>query len=78
MKSYWWHLCIIMEKAYDRVNSKKLLELMRNYGVHGNLVGLIGRIYNGSMVIFALENMTTGWCKSHSGIRSTVPGHNFL
>ena len=25
---------------------KKLFELMRDYGVHGNLVGLIGRIYN--------------------------------
>ena len=62
-----------MEKAYDRVNRKKLFELMRDYGVHGNLVGLIGRIYNDSMVIFAVENMTTGWCKSDFGVRQYCP-----
>ena len=38
-----------MEKACDRVNRKKLFELMRGYGVHENLVGPIKRIYDGSI-----------------------------
>ena len=51
-----------MEKAYDRVNRKKLFELMRCYGVHENLVRLIERISDGSMVKFELDNITTGLC----------------
>ena len=50
-----------MEKAYDRVNREKLF-VMRGYGVHENLVGQIERIYDGSMVKFEQEHMTTGWC----------------
>ena len=53
-----------MEKEYDRVNWKKLFELMRCYGVHENLVRLIEIIYKGSIVKFELENVTTGWCKN--------------
>ena len=34
---------------------------------------LIERIYDGSMVKFELENMTTGWCKSDSGVRQRYP-----
>ena len=41
-----------MEKAYDRVNRKKLFEVMRCYGVHEKLVRLIDRIYDSSMVKF--------------------------
>ena len=45
-----------MEKAYDRVNRKKLFEVMRCYDVHEKLVvRLIERIYDGSMVKFELE-----------------------
>ena len=54
----------VWRKAYDRVNRKKLFEVMRCYGVHEKLVRLIERIYDGSMVKFELENVTTGWCKS--------------
>ena len=61
-----------MEKAYDRVNRKKLFEVMGCYGVHEKLVRLIERIYDGSMVKFELENVTTGWCKSDSGISTLV------
>ena len=56
-----------MEKAYDRLNRKKL------FGVHEKLVRLIERIYNGSMVKFELQNITTGWCKSDSGVRRGCP-----
>ena len=62
-----------MEKAYDRVNRKKLFEVMRCYGVHEKLVRLIERIYDGSMVKFELEKVTTGWCKSDSGVRQGCP-----
>ena len=58
-----------MEKAYDRVNRKKLFEVMQCYGVHEKLVRLIERIYDGSMVKFELEKVTTGWCKSDSVVR---------
>ena len=61
------------EKAHDRVNRKKLFEVMRCYGVHDNLIRLIERIYDGSMVKFELENVTTGWCKSDSGVRQGCP-----
>ena len=33
-----------MDKAYDRVNSMRLFEVMRCYGVHAKLVRLIERI----------------------------------
>ena len=62
-----------MEKAYDRVNRKKLFEVMRCYGVHEKLVRLIERIYDGSMVKSELEKVTTGWCKSDSGDRQGYP-----
>ena len=62
-----------MEKAYDRVNRKKLFEVMRCYEVHEKLVRLIERIYDGSLVKFELEEVTTGWCKSDSGVRQGCP-----
>ena len=62
-----------MEKAYDRVNRKKLIEVMRCYGVHEKLVRLTERIYDGSMVKFELEKVTTGWYKSDSGVRQDCP-----
>ena len=55
------------------MNGKKLLEVMRCHGVHEKLVRLIERIYDGSMVKFELENMTTGWCKSDPGVRQGCP-----
>ena len=64
-----------MEKTYDRVNRKKLFEVMKWYGVHENLVGLIERIYDGSMEKFELENVTTGWCKSDFGVRQGFSCH---
>ena len=48
---------IDMEKAYDRVNRKKLFEVMRGYGVQEILVDVIERIYSGSMVKFELESI---------------------
>ena len=62
-----------MGKAYDRVNRKKLFEVKRWYGVHEKLVRLIERIYDGSMVKFELEKVTTRGCKSDSGVRHGCP-----
>ena len=61
------------EKAYDRVNRKKLFEVMRGYGVQEKLVDIIERIYDGGMVKFELEGIITGWCKSDSGVRQGCP-----
>ena len=41
--------------------------------MHEKLVRLIERIYDGSMVKFELEKITTGWCKSNSGVRQGGP-----
>ena len=46
-----------MEKAYARVNRKKLFEVMRGYGVQEILVDV--RIYDGCMVKFELESIMT-------------------
>ena len=62
-----------MDKAYDRVNRKKLFEVMRCYGVYEKLVRLMERIYDGSMVKFELKKVTTGWCKSDYGVRKACP-----
>ena len=40
--------------------------IMRCYGVYENLLRLIERIYDNSMVKFEVENVTTGWFKSDS------------
>ena len=64
---------IDMEKAHDRVNRKKLFEVMRGYGVQGILVDVIERICDGSMVKFELESIVNAWCKSDSGMRQGCP-----
>ena len=43
---------------YDRVNRKKLFEVMRGYVVHETIEGLIWRVYIGSMMKFDFEDMT--------------------
>ena len=45
-KEYLMVAFIDMEKAYDRVNRKKLFEVMRGYGVQGILVDVIDKIYD--------------------------------
>ena len=62
-----------MEKAYDKVNRKKLCEVMRGYVVEDILVDVIERIYDGSMVKFELEISMTVWRKSDSGMRQGCP-----
>ena len=41
--------------------------------MHEKLVRLIERIYDGSMVKFELEKLTTGWHKIYSGVRQGCP-----
>ena len=64
---------IDMEKAYDRINIKKLFEVMRGYGVQEKLVDVIERIYDGGMVKSEMEGIRTGLCKSDSGVRQGCP-----
>ena len=72
MISYMWHFWI-WKKAYDRVNRKKLFEIMRDFGVHEKLVSLIERVYQENMVKFELGEVMTGWCRSDSGVRQGCP-----
>ena len=64
---------IDMEKAYDRVDRRKLFEVMRGYGVQEILVDVIERIYNGSMMKFQMESIMIGWYTSDSGVRQGCP-----
>ena len=64
---------IDMEKAYDRVNRKRLFEVMIGYGVQEKLVDVIEWIYDGGMIKFELEGIMNGWCKSDSGVRQGCP-----
>ena len=58
------------------VNRNKLLEVIRCYGEHDNLVRLIERIYDGSMVKFELDNLTPGCYKGDSD--RADPCHLFI
>ena len=43
--------------------------------MHENLIRLIERIYDGSMVKFELEKVTTGWCKVILELDRAAPCH---
>ena len=62
-----------MEKAYDRVNRKKLFEVIRGYGISEYLVRIIERIYEENRVKFVLEGVETDWCTSNSGVCQGYP-----
>ena len=62
-----------MEKAYDRVNRKKLFEVMGGYGISEYLVRIIERVYEENRVKFVLEGVETDWCTSNSGVRQGCP-----
>ena len=62
-----------MEKAYDRVNRKKLIEVMRGYWISEYLVRIIERVYEENRVKFVLEGVETDWCTSSSGVRQGCP-----
>ena len=72
-KEYLFVAFIDMEKAYDRVDRRKLFEVVRGYGVQKILVDVIERIYNGTMIKFEMESIMSGWCKSDSGVRQGCP-----
>ena len=48
-----------MEKAYDRVNRRKLFEVMRSYGIHEKLIRTIERVYEDNKVKFELNEYIT-------------------
>ena len=54
-----------MEKAYNRVNRKKLFEVRKCYGVHEKVVRLIEIKYDGSMVKFEQEKVTSRAAHCH-------------
>ena len=58
---------IDMEKECERVNRKKLFEIMSGYGIHEKLVRLVERVYEENMVKFEYGGVRTGCCESKSG-----------
>ena len=64
---------IDMEKAYDRVDRRKLFEIIRMYGIDERLVSLIERVYEDNRVKFELGRHKTEWCNSESGLRQGCP-----
>ena len=69
---------IDMEKAYDRVNRKKLFGVLRMYGVDEIIVSLIERVYEDNLVKFELGSYQTAWCDSNSGARQGCPLSSLL
>ena len=58
-----------MEKTYDRVNRRKLLEVMRGYGVNEQLIRMIEKVYEENKGKFKLEEVETEWCDCTSRVR---------
>ena len=58
-----------LEKAYDTVDRKKLLELLLKIGVDENVVRVIRGLYEDNQVKFTLGNISTGWLKNNVGVR---------
>ena len=52
---------------------EELFEIVRCYGVHGHIVMPIERIYDCRMVKFEMDDITTEWSKSESGVRQGCP-----
>ncbi len=64
---------IDMEKAYDRVNRKKLFEVMRGYGIEEKLIRVIEKVYDSNRIKFVKGSLVTDWCDSNSGVRQGCP-----
>ena len=60
-------------RTLDRVNRKKLFEVMRGYGISEYLVRIIERVYEENRVKFVLEGVETDGCTSNSGVCQGYP-----
>ena len=58
-----------IEKAYDTVDRRKLMELLAHLGVEENIVRVLKNLYTDNMVKFTLGNNTTKWMKNNVGVR---------
>ena len=59
--------CIDLEKAYDRVDRRKLFEVLERMGMNGQLLRLIQNAYEENEVRFELGKLRTGWVMSEAG-----------
>ena len=58
-----------LEKAYDRIDRKKLLTLLTHRGVDRKIVQVIKKLYEENEVKFTIGDMSTGWLKNNIGVR---------
>ena len=58
-----------LEKAYDRVDRKKLLTLLTRRGVDRKIVQVIKKMYEENEVKFTIGDISTGWLGNNVGVR---------
>ena len=58
-----------IEKAYDRVDRRRLLALLGHIGVDMKVVRVISRMYEDNEVQFTLGDVSTGWLGNNTGVR---------
>ena len=58
-----------IEKAYDRVDRRKLLRLLAHRGVDRQVVQAIDKMYESNEVKFTLGEVSTGWLENNTGVR---------
>jgi hypothetical protein len=65
--------CLDLEKAYDRVNRRKLFEVLEMMGLDHGLLRLLKGVYQGNEVRFVLGKWSTNWVPCTSGVRQGCP-----
>ena len=61
-----------LEKAFDRVDRRRLFEALRRYGF-GPWVPVLEEIYSHNEVIFSFRGIRTARCQNTSGVRQGCP-----
>ena len=64
---------IDLEKAYDRVDRKKLLDVLEKRGMSPGLVNLLAEVYSGDRVKFVLKDVETPFIEVTAGVRQGCP-----
>lgn len=65
--------CLDLEKAYDRVNREKLMEVLEKVGLHEKWLRVLREVYRENKVRFVLGDLETGWVPCTSGVRQGCP-----
>lgn len=58
-----------LEKAYDRIDRKKLLTLLTHRGVDRKIVQVVRKLYEDNKVKSTIGDISTGWLRYNVGVR---------